>query len=1098
MFTLSYLPTEVIIRLLCFLSPKELAPCARLSKQFLNIIRTSSILTYALELGRAGLEETYTLSFDRLETSECNPLELLAELRKRERGWSTFTCNKHLIIPVGKKYTNVEVCGSVFTGGYARFTEENGINTIDILDSRNVNNDEPVTTLSLDTMYSGYAVDPGQDLLVLFEKCAPTDRFCKLHLRNLSTGLEYEHAEITQSTLSLQLLDTQGYWMFYRSAVQIVGDYLLFVQHASVSSDVKTIFPGICAPRCIMISETELLMVGCGEDNVPIIEYYTISDFNPHSSTVDENGPSLQNASAHELDSFKRLNRVIFKLPFRNRPGSDIPKSWEAELILSEACYTPKPFSPYLKTATFVYHPNPRIIGMKFQNNDTMSFMADTDYQTHLSYTFDIFIHLDPLRKLKNKFSSISTTLPSDKIIQVPWKEWGPATTRVLNSKYNGGGWSPSRCIRGYYVLTYDSRIRNGSGNLEKMILDFNMNAWQSSTQGVIRDESEVLTCDGIRIASSLPYREIHMPYSQTRSEIQLASPSSILMGDDIICIEGPLPNTSSTHPIKERHFPSLLYLVFALVGITPRFSDLKPSFVSAQFSSFLRETNPLSTFSFAKINPLNGISHWFYSIPTTPSVMSIPTTSSVMSSLSSLPTEIIIRLLSPLSSKDLAHCTQLSKQFLTIIRTSSFLTYTLELSKAGLDETYHLNFGRIEDPGFNSLELLADLRKREIGLSTFTWNKHREIPVGERYTKLEVCGHVFAGGYVRDTEENGVNTIDVYDFHGPKTSGDGLITTLSLDALYCGYAIDAGQDLLVLIEKSPEKRYIRGSTVFFLRWSPKRRGVPLLKYYTLNDFDAISSELKDNGHSFEDETLCNLNERLQKSLDHVIFELPFENRPGSNISRTWDTKLIFSEASFTPKPFSPFVKASTFLYSPNPQVIGIKFQNIDSSFFMPTDQQIRVPYTSDIFIHLGLLRKLKDIFSSSSPTISGCQNFPSIPEVPWQFWGPNTARVFQDDYHRPWHRRTIRGYRVLIPDTSDYQMWDRSGRLDYMVLDFNTNAWDSSVEGVIREELEVVTCDGIKIISSLPYRKIRVPSYQSNRFGIQMQRKEGLVKYLV
>ncbi|GJJ07879.1 hypothetical protein Clacol_002085 [Clathrus columnatus] len=493
MSTLSCLPTEVIIRLLSFLPLKDLASCARLSKQFLNIIRSSSILTYALELGKAGLEETFSLSFDRFENSECNPSELLAELLR------------------GKEYTNIEVCGSVFTGGYTRFTEERGVNTIDIFDFRNIKNNEPVTTLSFDAMYSGYAIDAaGQDLLVLVGKCVPTEYvaylrtgpsasclpnvhvlslFCKLHLRSLSTGLEYKHTE--------------------------------------------TICSGIRAFLCTMISETELLLVGCGENNVPLLKYCTINDFNSNSSTADENESPLQYPP-------KCLNEVIFHLPFKYHSGSDILKTWEAELILEEASYTPKPFSPFLKTSNFVYHPNPQIIGIKFQNNDVMSFMGDIDNQTHLSHAFDMFIHLNSLRKLKNKFSlNDSRTLLSDNTFQVPWEKWGPAITRVLTSEYNSGEWNPNRCIRGYRVLTYDSRLWNGG-----LILDFNINGWQSSMQGIIRDQSELLSCDGIKITSSLPYREIRMPSLQTESELQSAGPCSILMGDDIVYMEGDLPNT--------------------------------------------------------------------------------------------------------------------------------------------------------------------------------------------------------------------------------------------------------------------------------------------------------------------------------------------------------------------------------------------------------------------------------------------------------------------------------------------------------------------------------------------------------------------------
>ncbi|GJJ11492.1 hypothetical protein Clacol_005725 [Clathrus columnatus] len=238
---LSNLSVEIIVRLFSFLLPKELAQCAHLSKRFLTIIRTTSILTYALELGKVNLDGTYFLNFQRIENSECNSSDLLAVLRKREHGLSTFTWNERWDTFVKKKFNNLQICGSVFTGGYAHKDDEwYHVDTIYVYDLHNVSNNGPtVTTLSLNAVYSGYAVDPGQDLLVLIENYVVGDPFYKLHFHTLSTGLEYEYTTLKQSVISVWLPYADG-WSS-QPLIDIFGDNLLVKQHNSKSSDMKII-----------------------------------------------------------------------------------------------------------------------------------------------------------------------------------------------------------------------------------------------------------------------------------------------------------------------------------------------------------------------------------------------------------------------------------------------------------------------------------------------------------------------------------------------------------------------------------------------------------------------------------------------------------------------------------------------------------------------------------------------------------------------------------------------------------------------------------------------------------------------------------------
>ncbi|GJJ10221.1 hypothetical protein Clacol_004447 [Clathrus columnatus] len=553
----------------------ELASCARLSKRFLAIIKTSSILTYALEAFKTGLDETYHLN--RLDTSDTTPAELLADLRRREHGWSTFTWNKHLEIPIGKKYIHLEVCGHVFARGYSRTPEDYGINAIDVYDFQNDKDNGFVTTLSLDVSCAGFSIDAGQDLLVLGELCSPEDSFCKLHIRTLSTGLEYTHVEVKQTTMSLPIPSSTRWSGSYHSVVHIFGDNILFLQSSRESCEVKlinwktaqklTVYSGIGNFSCAMISETEALLVGCGAEGVPVLKYYTMNmdDFDTNSCK-DEDEPPAEDDSPPESDwedipgdnavfgpndiveivdinepllvlfkpgdTSRGLNHITFNLPFKNLPNAD-PRTWDIGLMFSEVAFTPKPFSPFVKPSAIVYPPYSHLFGVRIQ-----SFYNDLSDNDECMHTFDVFIHLETFRKCRD-------ILSSDQKV-VPWEFWGPNATRVFRNKYPAH-WN-RRSLCGYRVLTPDLpkfRTVNGPGKMDCVILDFNQKAWTSSTPDIVRAASEVVTRDKnkTKIMSCLLYRKIYRkvpvaPWQKLNIfGVKLNDPY-VMLGDDIVCFD--------------------------------------------------------------------------------------------------------------------------------------------------------------------------------------------------------------------------------------------------------------------------------------------------------------------------------------------------------------------------------------------------------------------------------------------------------------------------------------------------------------------------------------------------------------------------------
>ncbi|GJJ10213.1 hypothetical protein Clacol_004439 [Clathrus columnatus] len=337
MVFLSCLPTEVITRALGYLSSKELASCTSLSKLFLTIIKASSILTYALELGKAELNDMYHLNLDQFDKSSS---ELLAALRRREQAWSTFAWTKQWDVPVKRVYKSSEICGPVFVGGYSR--RGPGIDTIDVYDFYDINT-------------NGF-------------QTKTRSRCYKLQLCKLSTGLEYDHIEIPQSTISLETFSA-GSWESSRSSVQIFGYNLLDVTLGEFN-DVRIInwktaqhvmlFSGVSDSDWTMISETEVLVAGYGE-NVPLLKYYTVNGFGPNSDKLEENSPSL---GADESDtSISGVDQVIFGLPFKKDPHGIAIQTWGVDSISSEVSFTPKPYSPFVKSTTFVILRGLRLLG---------------------------------------------------------------------------------------------------------------------------------------------------------------------------------------------------------------------------------------------------------------------------------------------------------------------------------------------------------------------------------------------------------------------------------------------------------------------------------------------------------------------------------------------------------------------------------------------------------------------------------------------------------------------------------------------------------------------------------------------------------------
>lgn len=168
------LPVELVVRILSFLPFKDIVICTGVSRQFREIIDTSSTLEYILELGLCGLVDPGRGSFTTSER--------LLRLRQREAAWTALEWQSEWEIPVNKKYIFWEICGNLFAGTYFvppnlnPVPPSNRSRAFNIIDLYDLESDPlaPTKQITLDMMVCDLAIDPGQDLLVLLEVPAET------------------------------------------------------------------------------------------------------------------------------------------------------------------------------------------------------------------------------------------------------------------------------------------------------------------------------------------------------------------------------------------------------------------------------------------------------------------------------------------------------------------------------------------------------------------------------------------------------------------------------------------------------------------------------------------------------------------------------------------------------------------------------------------------------------------------------------------------------------------------------------------------------------------------------------------------------------
>ncbi|KAF8589154.1 hypothetical protein K439DRAFT_1629060 [Ramaria rubella] len=482
------LPVELIIRVLRFLPFKDIVICSGVSRQFREVIETSSTLEYILELGLCGLVESDPGNFTTAER--------LHRLREREYAWSTLTWKSSKKVPVDQKYIFWELCGGFFIGGYIRknttLRYRRGLDMIDIFDLESHAQEEPAKRIQLEKTFYNFCVDPGQDLLILVDEPPTAPKFWFMHIRSLSSGLAHPKAAQPITEVSVAHDNWPSYNDFPGAVdVQVLECMVLYTQHRgpggsggisvinwNTGTEVFRSLPVLPRWCCTLLSDTELLIAWrSAYGSQPSLDLYRLD------------GPSKWTAP-----------RISYLLPFK-----DARRIWHSAYCYSPAsCYNTEGAPGKWTNTSFTYPATPQLLAFRF----TSTASVENGHGT-ASVNLDMFLNVDLLRRY---------TISGHGAI-IPWEVWGPPTTRTFKAVLP---FSWRRAIKGYRAVLPGSNT----------VLDFNNNLWAEGDSGVVTQTSQILLDNsvGLSITSALPYREIRpsQPFGYKH----------VLLGENIVCVE--------------------------------------------------------------------------------------------------------------------------------------------------------------------------------------------------------------------------------------------------------------------------------------------------------------------------------------------------------------------------------------------------------------------------------------------------------------------------------------------------------------------------------------------------------------------------------
>ncbi|GBE81509.1 hypothetical protein BKA93DRAFT_822641 [Sparassis latifolia] len=428
------LPFEITAAILALLDFRDILMCQRVSKDFNQVIRESVQLQYTIELGVAnyvdGPAEAKLAVGDRLKL-----------LKQSQETWKDFDFKLKKLIEPGKAVNQWAFCGGVLVLTYLDDNTQTTNRNYQYFDNimvcyvRSGGPEPEFETCCFDETFTDFAMDPSQDLIVLWDRSSVSDEDgLSISFRTLSTLDPHDRAK--DGYVDLPFHDPGG-----GESVQIFGDLVVAIGFMSSkiilmdwTTGAKRTLSGCFTGGCLLSDSCLVVAKMVAEKKDLCLDVYAIKRTKKHALT-------LTLAAHFELPALReQMVCDISFASFGSSASSGIPAS-DGE---------PDPARPFSTS------PIPSMVLLKLRVDHEYGHWLPGNYAVFAETILFLSVVGDVLSHRKRKPTTFS------------WEEWGPDSTWWFDGNTVGSDteWKEARwkdAMHGFRVMLPDS------------ILDFNV-----------------------------------------------------------------------------------------------------------------------------------------------------------------------------------------------------------------------------------------------------------------------------------------------------------------------------------------------------------------------------------------------------------------------------------------------------------------------------------------------------------------------------------------------------------------------------------------------------------------------------------------------
>ncbi|EIW78320.1 hypothetical protein CONPUDRAFT_75036 [Coniophora puteana RWD-64-598 SS2] len=515
---LSTLPLELLCLILTFLECKELLRIRRVCKLLKDIVDSTERLQYLVDM--AFFQTMPAKSLDQ------NPsmYSRRQRLRDRERAWKTLKYRKKMKLPLPDTGAIYEFIGGI----YGNATKTNAIHFLELPTLDTPEGEIKVWTHStLDWTLVDFTFSPDQDLLVVVAASAhDVDHAYNIHLRSLSSGKPHPEASapelhaVLKQHIALDLYELSG-----PVKIQVVGDYVvLLCRDIIINGDIggymhlwtwKEGHKGYefvlefedGADDFLFLSDDTFLIITV----LGTLETYSFAD---------------QSRSPHCTGRFG--------LP-------ELMQDWSYSYAFMSGNPTPgaPPHASHSSTSTTWSETNPfpsHDLVQPTSSDQLLVFFVTVMRESNItdSHSYVFFVKRSALVALDNTDDRRPPSLPSHICTRsascaasgsacqklVPWKHWGPSSTRWFSER-ESSDWQ--HAVYGFRTIeTINEDVLFSRHPRRLRIRDFNPHFERGNDREVEDECRFVMAKDAGREKVTRPFREplgAGLPYKETVSE---------------------------------------------------------------------------------------------------------------------------------------------------------------------------------------------------------------------------------------------------------------------------------------------------------------------------------------------------------------------------------------------------------------------------------------------------------------------------------------------------------------------------------------------------------------------------------------------------